>query len=411
MNALSLLDAAATGKVVVFGSLPPDNTDLDLLVRPADHAALQAALADAGFVNNGGKLWAHLPTKQAVELVPNRLPESLFDAAIPLDGCTNVCRPAPQHALLFLARRHARDGDRRQARIDAAVAEDPAAWDKAAADAPQWKAAAALDLLRRSKPATATERAAALAEEMGTAKAWRTIVGPLRSKGAVVSVSGVDGSGKTTQATELVASLNALGIDAVTVWTRLSFNERLWKIGRAGKRVLRVVARRKKPVPSTAPPADVDPSRLSDDVRRLRYESKLLTFTWSTMVAVENGLAHRRLARAHLRAGRVVVCDRYILDSAVHLRYRYGESRGYRFQRWVIKTLSPSTAAAFYLEVRPETAVARKQDQYDVGQLERQFRLYREECARLGVPILDGERPREDLSAEILAAAWRAIGK
>jgi thymidylate kinase len=90
----------------------------------------------------------------------------------------------------------------------------------------------------------------------------------------------------------------------------------------------------------------------------------------------------------------------------VHLRYRYGESRPFTFQRWLIKAMSPRPAASFYLDVAPATAVARKVDQYDTGQLERQVRLYREECDRWGVVRLDGERPVEDLAAEIATTVW-----
>jgi thymidylate kinase len=413
-DVVALLDAAVDRPVVVFGSLPPHGRDLDIVARPPEIDAMTDALAQAGFVNNGSSTWANLADGTAVELVPvtrwRLADDRLFDDAVPLDGCTHVSRPAPHHALLILARRLVHGGpldDRRVARIEAALAEDPSAWDTAGNHAAAWRAAKALALLRTGAPPTTAARAAALADELGPARAWRHVLrGNRKRPGVVVAVSGVDGSGKTTQVESLIDTLQSLGVDTVRVWTRLSFNERLWKVARAGKRALAVVARRRG---SNSLPADVDPSRLSDDGRRLRYDSRLLTFGWSTLVAFENGMAHRRETKPHLRAGRVVVCDRYLLDSAVHLRYRYGESREFRFQRWLVKVLSPPAAAAFYLEVQPATAVARKVDQYDVPQLERQVRLYGEECDRWDVQRLDGERPRDDLAADIAATVWAAL--
>ncbi|MDQ1439490.1 MAG: hypothetical protein QOK43_3119 [Acidimicrobiaceae bacterium] len=430
MSIVALIDAAALDRVVVFGSPPPGGRDLDVVARRASLAALRDALEADGFVPSGAKAWARLDPARplAVELVPARswgLPPdaeaALFDAAIALDGCERVCRPAPHHQLLILARRLVRGGpldDRRRARVDAAVAEDPDAWSRARAEAPAWKAVGALDLLAQAKPAGLSERAAALAQEVGGARAWRAVLGSGRRAGVVVALSGVDGSGKTSQTEALMALLDGLGVESVRVWTRLSFNERLWKVGRAGKRVLAVVAgRRRRGTSGTGAgvatgaqsPVDVDPSRLSDDVRRLRYESRFLTFVWSTLVALENGLAHRRQTRDHIKAGRVVVCDRYVLDSAVHLRYRYGESRPYRFQRWIVRALSPPASAAFYLDVEPATAVARKVDQYDEAQLARQVRLYREECGRWGVVRMEGERPAADLAADIARVVWPAL--
>jgi thymidylate kinase len=126
-------------------------------------------------------------------------------------------------------------------------------------------------------------------------------------------------------------------------------------------------------------------------------------------VAVANGITQRRETRSHLRKGRVVICDRYSLDSAVHLRYRYGEHRRFRLQAALVRVLSPRPVRAFLLDVPAETGLARKAEQYDLGQLARQVRLYREEHEQLGVRRLDGERPREELCAEIAREVWLAL--
>jgi thymidylate kinase len=135
----------------------------------------------------------------------------------------------------------------------------------------------------------------------------------------------------------------------------------------------------------------------------------VLSHVWVSIVALAHASAQRRSARPHLRRGRVVICDRYSLDSAAHLRYRYGPARRFRFQTTLVNRLSPLPLRAFFLDVPPETAYARKAEQYDLHALTAQARLYREEHRRLGVKRLDGERPREDLCAEIIEEVWRGL--
>jgi thymidylate kinase len=76
----------------------------------------------------------------------------------------------------------------------------------------------------------------------------------------------------------------------------------------------------------------------------------------------------------------------------------------------LIEALAPSPRAAFFLDVAPETALARKQDIWGLDDLRRQAELYRDEAARLGVTRLDGERPREEIASRIASSVWAALG-
>ena len=135
----------------------------------------------------------------------------------------------------------------------------------------------------------------------------------------------------------------------------------------------------------------------------------MISQIWVTIVALAHASAQRRETRAHLADGKTVICDRYTLDTAVHLRFRYGETRNFRFQVRLVERLSPRPLVAFLLDVPAATARARKAEQYSLGDLERQANLYREEAAGLDVRVLDGERPREELCAEIGELCWRAL--
>ncbi len=390
-----LVDGLVAERVLVFGSLPPEARDLDLLVRPAEEAAIAAGLEAEGFVRRGRE-WARFRDcgVEAVELVPVarwQLPadelEALYAQARPLPGREQLVRPAPEHAVLILARRLARAGGaldaKRRRRLEQALQDSPDAWDLATARAPAWGAPKALAALRHAYETGEPVRARRLQR---------------RRRGHVVSLSGIDGSGKTSQAAALRATLERLGYETETVWTRLSYNPSLELVAYPVKAVIRFARR----LPRTDEPA-------ADPAKEVRRRSAVLSHGWAAVVAVANGITQRRETRRHLRKGRVVICDRYSLDSAVHLRYRYGEHRRFRLQAALVRALSPRPVRAFLLDVPAETGFSRKAEQYDLGQLTRQVRLYREEHDRLGVHRLDGERPREELCAEIAREVWLAL--
>jgi thymidylate kinase len=150
------------------------------------------------------------------------------------------------------------------------------------------------------------------------------------------------------------------------------------------------------------------PSATADPVKTMRERSLLLTHAWTCVIALFNARDHRRLVRPQLRRGGIVICDRYTLDSIVALRFDYGPPRRFRFQRWLIATLSPTPRRSFLLDVAPETARARKPE-HRLDWLSGHAALYREECARLGVIRLNGERSCEELCAEIASSVWDAL--
>jgi thymidylate kinase len=231
-------------------------------------------------------------------------------------------------------------------------------------------------------------------------RAWRTVVARKRG-GGVVTFSGLDGSGKTSQAEAVRESLERTSGETVIVWTRLSYNPSLKALARPVKAILGSGRPR--------PPATVDDAASIDRGKELRKKSPAVTYAWATAVAVANAASQRRITRYHLKRGRNVVSDRYTLDSRVHLRYRYGEQRRFRLQAWIINTLSPKPARSFHVEVPAEVAHARKAEQYDLEQLRTQARLYAEERDALGVQRLDGTRPQEDLSREVVEDVWRNL--
>jgi thymidylate kinase len=376
-----LVDEAAIGRVVVLGSLPPGGRDLDLLAWPEDRRAVSARLAAEGFLPRG-RDWVRFASCSAfmVDLVaaegygvPEEELKAVFEEALPIDGMERLVRPAPHHALLILARLGM--NERRLSRLQAALAEDPDAMAKAEIAASGWHTDLRRLRLRRS----------------GLPKPRRRVV---------IALSGLDGSGKSSQAAAARDALVRLGYRTDVVWMPIAANPSVWRISVLARRILR----RLRWLPGL--------SRLDRRVEAgesffatpgQTRRPGLLTRLWVTYIALANGLTHRRLAR---RAD-VVVFDRYVLDSVVRMRYLWAARFGLAAR--LLRALSPTPTLALLLDVPAEVALGRKQDQWGLAELQRHRELYREEAERLGVTVLDGTRPQEALCAEVAETIWRRL--
>jgi dTMP kinase len=101
----------------------------------------------------------------------------------------------------------------------------------------------------------------------------------------------------------------------------------------------------------------------------------------------------------------IVVCDRYIASSVA-----YGEAQGLD-SAWLtaIQTSLPPPGLTILLDIAPETAARRKaigRDRYerDLAMLARVRESYRRQAAAPDWIRLDGDRPRDDVAADVLSA-------
>jgi thymidylate kinase len=392
-NVLRLVDSALSERALVFGSLPPRGRDVDLLVRPADVDALIARLAAEGFERSGRMLVrfrgcsvaaVDLVRADAWGLPPAELAE-LFSAGAVLEGTERIVTPAPHHQLLILARRlsgrHLTQKHRES--VEAALAREPRAWQIARDRAGAWRLQTELAHLQ----------ARYLSEERtGGDRRWRR---PARTR--IIALSGLDGSGKSSQTQALAAALRQLGYEPAVEWAP-SHGLQLSFVANPVRRMLRLGNR------STAP------GNINPDLRPAEHPPAV-AHVWLTVQALATAAGLWRGLGPHIGRGRVVVFDRYALDYAVFMRYRHGAGRRFRFQTWLSRALSPRPYRAYVLDVPAETAIGRKRDQYDVDELRRQAELYREERAAFGAARIDGERPYEELCEWIAADVWRSLTK
>ncbi|HVS28204.1 MAG TPA: hypothetical protein VHE14_01545 [Solirubrobacteraceae bacterium] len=407
MDVATIINAAASNRVLVVGSLPPAGRDYDLLVREVDRAAIAAALRACGFESmQPGWVRFKQDGPQIVELMtpadwglPDHEAEAVFAQARSLDGHAHLCVPAPAHELLILARKLPRTPGlvepKHRRRVQDALARAPDAWVQARTRARDWSVETRLRRLqaRCARPARA---------------GWppRYLRRPRR--GAVVALSGLDGVGKSTQAETLRASLTKLGYEAAVVWVPIGNSPSLRRFAGTAKRSLA-----RLPV---GPLAHADRETVE---RRLLSQTgdgvlvgggwrRVAVSLWSTVLTLANALSYRRSARGTRTRGRIVIFDRYVLDTVVALRFAYAPEGRLPLQEALVRLLAPAPRCAFLLDAAPETAHARKPD-WSLAQTRMRAELYRRASRSLGVRRLDAERAADELAAQIAREVLETI--
>jgi thymidylate kinase len=441
------IDGCLRDRVLVFGSPPDHGTDLDLLARAPELSIIVRGLTRAGFVRRG-LTWARFSgcTVFSVDLVPverwglaDAPVRALFAEAVPLDEFSSLVLPSPHHQILIAARKVARAGgmldERSRARVQAALSRDAGAWRLADQCAPMWNAVVAMRLLRtlwRSpggnarvmKSAALLEFARSVARTPGGRR--RTLRALGRRRPAVIAFSGIDGAGKSFQASALQESLSQLGVESFVVWPPAQ--NVLFQMSPPIKRLLRTALERLGR-PGHVSAAEVGTSSElgggagSADSRSggaatdgaepffpdLPSQRPLVMQLLATVVALVQVLSFRQGARSAPGGTRVVIFDRYVLDAIVYVRHRWGHGHSLRWQCRLIQALARGPLRAYLLDVAPEVAYARKRD-FPLENLRGRANLYREHWPPLGVRRLDGERPRAELCEEIAREVWSLLG-
>jgi thymidylate kinase len=212
----------------------------------------------------------------------------------------------------------------------------------------------------------------------------------------MISLSGLDGAGKSSQARLLADSLEQLGFSVVVEWAPARHPD-LRLVSEPVRRLLRIGRRSRAS------------GRVNPDFRPTRYPAAV-AHTWVAIQVIATVFAFWRGVAPHLGRGKVVVFDRYGLDFAVFLRYRHGSAgRAFRPQLRLLEALSPRPLRSYLLDVPAETAHRRKEDQYVLEELRRQAEVYREEVDLFGARRLDGEQTPNELFAAISREVWQAL--
>jgi thymidylate kinase len=194
----------------------------------------------------------------------------------------------------------------------------------------------------------------------------------------------MDGAGKSTAARVAAERLQAAGLPATVAWARLGQEGRL-QDAIAGP-VKRVVGSRGTVADPVAATIGADREALAGTPARRRTGP--VAWVWTLVVAVINARSLRRTAK-RVAGGENLVCDRWLVDSLVDLRVRYGHHSA---AEWLLRTLIPQPDLAVLLKIDARTSMARKPEDQAPQVLARMESLYAEVAAKNHMTAVDARR-------------------
>lgn len=199
-------------------------------------------------------------------------------------------------------------------------------------------------------------------------------------RGALVTLSGVDGSGKTTHAERLLSTLEICDLKAVYVWSRCGVFPWL-KIFRLASQSSNLI----------------DPNQDTASVlarRRRRLQNPIMRVTWIFLSLADLVVRYNFEVRLHRLIGDVVVCDRYIYDAIVEMHASLPDCTSWAtIEEKLLFFLCPKPNIAWSLDCPREIGVTRKSDENRETNTERAYEdlrlMYGRLASRYGLKVLD----------------------
>lgn len=220
------------------------------------------------------------------------------------------------------------------------------------------------------------------------------------SKGMIVTFSGLDGAGKSTQIELLLDELRRQGRRPVYLWTRGGYTG----LFEALKRVLRKA------------PGQVMPSSGPNRERATAFGRPLVRKIWLAVALLDLMRIYGLQLRWWRWRGHAVVCDRYLWDTLIDFRLNFPSEQVERWWLWrALAWVAPRPRAAFLLLVPVEESLRRSdikgepfRDSAEV--LAQRLVAYQRLNGTIYWHVLDGRRAKSDLAAEIIGAIDLADG-
>jgi thymidylate kinase len=222
------------------------------------------------------------------------------------------------------------------------------------------------------------------------------------SRALLICLSGIESSGKSTQLERLMETARIGGLRPVYLWTRPGYTRNL----EAAKRLVRRLS-------GALPAGGSSGGSTSGGVQRSYprrgdgFRSALKRRLWLSLALLDLIWVYGLQVRYWLARGRTVVCDRYLWDCLVDFRVNFpGDEVESGPLGRMLTALAPRPDVAFFLLISVEESLRRSEQRErkfreTEGVLEQRLEQYRALADEFQVPVLDGQRPAEEVAEEI----------
>ena len=215
-----------------------------------------------------------------------------------------------------------------------------------------------------------------------------------KKSGRLVQIMGIDGSGKTTLAMNLIEEFRKEGIIFEYKWAK--FESKLLKAVIKLKDILIVRETDLK-----------ENYRKSSTIKKKLFKNKLLSFLYEQFVIWDYILQIILRIKIPLTSGRNILCDRYVHDTVVDLAYDldYSHKKAQEVLNFLFRFL-PKPDVIIFVDVPEEIAFSRKDDVPSLEFLRRKRELYHAMLKFITTPVIlvDGTKPIDTLTSEVVSA-------